>query len=162
MRKDVLFHNRVIFCVLFLCFFVAVSIHSDAQSAQAAQNANPDTRYAERYLLLAQDCFAKEAWENAAIYAKQGLEYDAGISDLWYVLAAASAQSGRNIHDVLPLIETAYNTNRWIGNKDGARIFLRICSTLPVVLSVQWKRLMQVLQLFLPMRFLSAPKVSTK
>ena len=76
-----------------------------------------------RAFQLAKDALMRKDYAEALFRAENGLEYDRGISDLWYVAAVALKHMDALLDEVYARVSTALGTDNWIDyNKDGARI----------------------------------------
>ena len=104
-----------------LILSLGLSFTVPAQNSAGAANKNT----ALRCLKLAESCLVAGDWQNALSQAELGLSYDASISDLYYIKAAASLNLGGTKADALRLLSSAFERSEWAGyTKNGARIFL--------------------------------------
>ena len=95
-----------------------------------AQLAN--RRTAVRCLKLAQNYLSAGDAENALSQVEMGILYDPGISDLWYIKAAAKNQKGESRASIIPLVMKSLTEGEWVDyNRDGARILYSdmLCDT---------------------------------
>lgn len=111
--------NRlIIFCLVsFLCVFSVAGQNSRMMAA------NRNT--AVRCLKLAENFLLGGDYNNALTQAELGLSYDEGISDLYYIKAAALSNNGKTRSEVIEIINSAFFYDDWVNyNKNGARILL--------------------------------------
>ncbi|GMO50255.1 MAG: hypothetical protein Pg6C_13770 [Treponemataceae bacterium] len=95
-----------------------MSAQSNDSYARAA-----DRKTAARSFQLAKDALIRKNYDEALDRAAAGIEYDTGISDLWYVKAVALKNKGAAAREVFSCVSVALNADNWIDyNKDGARI----------------------------------------
>lgn len=119
--------RQAFFCAVI--FFIA-SVYAGAQNSSLAAS---NRRVATRYLGRAENALTVGNWESAIFQAEMGRAYDDGISDLWYVTAAAEYARGSARAVVIPLVEKALlGGGEWVDyNRDGARVLYAdlLCDT---------------------------------
>jgi tetratricopeptide (TPR) repeat protein len=108
--------------LLLTALLVSPTVRIIAQSGDSyIQAAN--RRTAVRAFQLAKDALVRKNYEEALVRATVGIEYDTGISDLWYVKAVALKNTGATQREVFSCVSLALESGNWIDyNKDGARI----------------------------------------
>ncbi len=118
--------KKLFFSVFFL-FFVHLVLMAASSSLAAANR-----RTAVRCLKLSESFLASDDYTNALAQAELGLAYDEGVSDLWYIKAAAKSGLGATRAELLPLVTHALTEGEWVDyNRDGARILYAdlLCDT---------------------------------
>ena len=119
--------------VSFFCVNAFVSAYpSGSSSAVSSQLSLANRKTAVRCLKLAQNYLSSGDYENALSQVDLALAYDAGISDLWYIKAAAKNQRGEPRSSIIPLVMKSLTEGEWVDyNRDGARILYAdmLCDT---------------------------------
>lgn len=101
----------------FFAFFLSGMIFSQ----NSADVANRTT--AIRCLKLAESCLSGNDFQTAKNQAELGLSYDASISDLFYIKAAACVNLGFKKAEIITNLDTAFELNNWVDyTSTGARI----------------------------------------
>lgn len=69
---------------------------------------------AKQYLDYAAEYFMHEKWQEAFFYAEQGVNTDAGISDLWYIRALSADKCNKEKNFVVHNLESSLAIDNWI------------------------------------------------
>jgi hypothetical protein len=112
---------RLVFHIFLFLTIVAGFAQAPSQPSTYTQIVN--RRTAERYLQLAREYIAAKTWEAASASAETGLDYDPGVSDLWYFRALSRQKLGALPAETAPYLKTAFELENWLDyNRDGARL----------------------------------------
>ena len=128
----------VILSAFFVCREVgAQGVQTEAKEAysvdpllKSALQAN--RRTALRCLSRAKKYASEKNWEAVISQTKLGSSYDPSISDLWYMMAVAKAESSEPKAEVKNCVEKAITSDSWIEyHRDAARILYAdiLCDT---------------------------------
>lgn len=105
--------KRFLFCLIAL-FFVCSGVFFAQSMAR---------RTATRCLKSAKASSLNGMWQEVLSYSKMGIDYDEGISDLWYYTALAQSHLGKEKSLVLETMQKAIELDVWLDyNKDAGRI----------------------------------------
>lgn len=123
MKKNRAFSICGFLILSFVFSFKAFSAPSGIPTVPQTQMQLANRKTAIRCLKLAEGYLSSGDYDNALSQVDMALAYDSGISDLWYIKAAAKNQKGEPRAEIVPLVMKALTEGEWVDyNRDGARI----------------------------------------
>lgn len=95
---------KALWCLFILCLLGNVTLFSEGYFYKDAKV----------YLDYAYHCFLQENWQDAYFYAERGVNNDASLSDLWYIMALSADALGKKKYVIVNNLERSLKIDSWL------------------------------------------------